>query len=69
MTQIGHRAFADCKNLLSITIPPSLKEIGTKVFDGCIHLDTLEWNAVDTYFHGPDENDAAAILDGCCGSG
>lgn len=35
---IGYRAFKDCKNLKSISIPEGLKEIDTEAFYGCSSL-------------------------------
>ena len=35
---IADRAFSDCKNLLSVTFPASLKNIGDGAFDGCNRL-------------------------------
>lgn len=35
VTAIQSRAFADCRNLEKITIPPSVKQIDDDVFEGC----------------------------------
>ena len=35
VTKIGSRAFKNCANLTSITIPGSVKEIDKRVFQGC----------------------------------
>jgi hypothetical protein len=35
---IGDSAFSDCKSLTSISIPQSVKKIGTWVFSGCSNL-------------------------------
>ena len=43
MTSIGYRAFEDCKNLQSITLPESVTSVGYYAFD-CEHLKKLEMN-------------------------
>lgn len=41
VTTIGYFAFADCKNLYTITIPDSVREIGHSTFEGCERLTTV----------------------------
>ncbi|MBR5117909.1 MAG: leucine-rich repeat domain-containing protein, partial [Muribaculaceae bacterium] len=36
VTYIGEAAFANCKNLTSITIPNNVTDIGMNAFGGCI---------------------------------
>lgn len=35
VTSIGQRAFDNCKQLISVTLPSSIKHIGNNAFDGC----------------------------------
>ncbi len=35
---LAHRAFQNCSNLVSVTLPNTIKEIGVDVFSGCISL-------------------------------
>ena len=44
ISKIGRDAFEGCSNLISVTVPTSLKELGVGVFSSCISLDT---NSVD----------------------
>ena len=45
---IGTSAFADCHNLISITIPNTVTNIDDNAFYGCINLKNI-------YFHGTVE--------------
>lgn len=36
VTSIGNSAFQNCSSLTSITIPATLKKVGTDAFEGCI---------------------------------
>ena len=45
---IGVSAFADCDNLVSITIPNTVTNIDANAFYGCINLTNI-------YFHGTVE--------------
>ena len=49
---IGPRAFADCTQLTSITIPASVTEIADDAFDGCsgVTIVTSQGSAADTAF-------------------
>jgi len=40
-TEIGARAFYDCKSLISVEIPDSVTRIGTAAFEGCNFLRTI----------------------------
>ena len=42
---ILNRAFFDCSRLTSISIPPTLRDIGTDAFKGCTGLTTVTFNA------------------------
>lgn len=42
VTYIASSAFLDCKNLVSIKIPDSVKTIGTRAFNGCTGLTSIE---------------------------
>lgn len=44
VTSIGYRAFADCWNITSITIPESVTNIGNRVFNFCKKLTTITVN-------------------------
>ena len=48
VTSIGYEAFAKCTSLTSITIPESVKWIGTRAFDRC-GLTSIVWNVKDFY--------------------
>ena len=41
VTKIGHRAFADCKSITSIKIPPSIKGIDVWAFDGSNSIESV----------------------------
>lgn len=46
VVSIDDYAFANCNQLISITIPAYLREIGRNVFDGCTMLNKVVWNAM-----------------------
>ena len=41
ITSIGERAFEDCDNLISVTLPNGLTEIGDEAFLGCKELENI----------------------------
>ena len=41
VTKIGERGFADCKELVSVTIPKSIKTIDDEAFANCDNLTTV----------------------------
>ncbi|MBP5770251.1 MAG: hypothetical protein J6W75_02685, partial [Bacteroidaceae bacterium] len=45
ITKVADGAFASCQNLVSISIPASVKEAGTGLFEGDTHLAAIEWNS------------------------
>ena len=47
VTSIGKRAFYDCSDLTSVTIPNSVTSIGWGAFSGCSDLTTLNFNAIN----------------------
>ena len=73
VTKIADRAFADQKELMYVSIPPSVTEIGTDVFNGCGKLsgiyisDLAAWCKIPFVawdlqpLHG-----RSLFLDGCC---
>ena len=58
---ILNRAFFDCSRLTSISIPPTLRDIGTDAFKGCTGLTTVTFNAEDCY--SPIESSGAWFID------
>lgn len=58
---ILNRAFFDCSRLTSISIPPTLRDIGTDAFKGCTGLTTVTFNAEDCY--SPRESSGAWFID------
>ena len=58
---ILNRAFFDCSRLTSISIPPTLRSIGTDAFKGCTGLTTVTFNAEDCY--SPRESSGAWFID------
>lgn len=42
ITAIYPRAFLNCRNLRKISLPYSIKLIGNRIFEGCIHLEDIE---------------------------
>lgn len=45
---IGNRAFEDCKNLNSVTLPTGIQYIGDYAFYGCSNLKEVNYEQVDT---------------------
>jgi len=45
VTQIADGAFANNKNLVSVSVPSSVTTVGTGVFSGCTSLAAITWNA------------------------
>lgn len=43
LTTIGDSAFSDCRALATVTLPPSLKEIGESAFESC-SFDTIDFS-------------------------
>ena len=41
VTQIGEKAFKDCKKITSITIISTITEIGSYAFEGCTNLESV----------------------------
>jgi hypothetical protein len=46
-------AFANCKNMVSITIPLNINTIGTKIFEGCSNLTTVYYNTTYADINNP----------------
>lgn len=42
-TIVADRAFADCPNLINITLPGSIMQVGADVFAGCTSLQTITY--------------------------
>ena len=61
ITTIGDRAFEDCYDIKSITIPKSIMRIGYYAFDDCINLkkiyisDLGAWCRISNYNHVPGD--------------
>ena len=64
VTSIGNRAFADCIELTSITIPEYVTHISENAFTGCTALKTLYFNAryYDEIFFDNDNDDCHSPL-------
>ncbi len=54
VTSIGQRAFYDCKQLTSISLPSSITHIGNKAFDGC----TIKKASISSYLISQIPHDA-----------
>ena len=50
VVNVAQGAFSDCVNLGNVTIPASVKTIGTRVFSGCTSL-SLTLDASNSYFY------------------
>ncbi len=50
VTRIGDGAFTNCQNLLSITIPETVKTIGTGAFRGCSSLVAINVDSGNTVY-------------------
>ena len=57
VASIGSWAFGECKSLINITIPDSVKNIEVSVFSGCISLKSIifngtkvQWNTINKDF-------------------
>ena len=60
VTNIGYRAFYNCRGLTRITLPNSLTTIGDRAFSGCTGLTSVTLpNSLTTIEHG--------AFDGCTG--
>ena len=57
VTGIGGGAFSGCESIQSIEIPESVETIGSSVFEGCLSLTEVTWNATNCSYM-----DYAAIL-------
>lgn len=44
---IGDKAFYGCSNLLTITIPSGVRDIGNEAFKNCSKLREIDWNVSD----------------------
>ena len=51
---IGERAFADCDNITSITIPKSVTNIAPSGFIGCDNLESIIINQDNSKYHVTD---------------
>ena len=52
VTEIGWKAFADCKSLKSVTIPSTIKELSNYCFENCVNLEsvTIPASVTDIYY-------------------
>lgn len=56
VTEIGERAFANCYNITSVTIPDTIKKIGFQAFDSCYRLVEINNKSDLTIEIGSTEN-------------
>lgn len=45
ITNIASRAFINGKSIKAVTIPASVETIGAYAFNGCVNLESIQWNA------------------------
>lgn len=62
IVSIGAGAFADCPNLVSLTVPSWITAIGEGAFGSCPALASVVWNAVECEIAG---SDSAPIFSNC----
>jgi len=69
---IDSRAFANCRGITAFHIPDSVTELGTRVFEGCVALETLTVGNGNPRFRSEKnciiERESGALIYGCGGS-